>query len=64
MSELCLKAHGMTRKCTIYIKDIISEQLPTRTIPNRIGIGPDEWFYWIAAVLVGSCPGDCGPGGQ
>ena len=23
--------------------------LPTRTIPNRRGIGPDERFYWLLA---------------
>ena len=34
----------------------ISGQLPTRTIPHRTGIGPDEWFYSVVVVLVGSCP--------
>ena len=36
---------------------IVSGQLPTRTIPHRTGIGPDEWFYSVVVVLVGSCPG-------
>ena len=35
----------------------ISRQLPTRTIPRRVDIGPDEWFYqfilvWWGVVLV------------
>ena len=47
----------------------ISGQLPTRTMPHHVDIGPDEWFYylivvWWGVVLVGSSPGDCGPGGQ
>ena len=42
---------------------IVSGQLPTRTIPHRICIGPDEWFYWLVVVLVGSCPKYYGPGG-
>ena len=47
----------------------VSGQLPTRTIPHRVDIGPDEWFYdlilvWWGIVLVGSSPRDCGPGGQ
>ena len=25
-------------------------------IPHHTGIGPDEWFYWLEVVLVGSCP--------
>ena len=24
--------------------------------PHRIGLGPDEWFYWLLVVLVGSYP--------
>ena len=40
-----------------YILRIISAQLPTRTIPHHTGIGPDEWFYSMVVVLVGSCPG-------
>ena len=35
----------------------VSGQLPTRTIPHRTGIGPDEWFYSVVVVLAGSCPG-------
>ena len=35
----------------------ISRQLPRRTIPHRTGFGPDEWFYSVVVVLVGSCPG-------
>ena len=42
----------------------VSGQLPTRTVPHHTGIGPDEWFYWMLVVLVGSCPRDGGPGGQ
>ena len=34
----------------------VSGQLPRRTIPHRTGIGPDEWFYSVVVVLVGSCP--------
>ena len=34
----------------------ISGQLPTRTIPFRTGIGPDDWFYSVVVALVGSCP--------
>ena len=37
---------------------------PPRTILHSVGIGPDEWFYWLVVVLVGSCPRDSGPGGQ
>ena len=33
-------------------------QLPTRTIPRRMGSGPDELIYWVVVVLVGSCPRD------
>ena len=36
----------------------VSGQLPRRTIPHRTGLGPDEWFYSVVVVLVGSCP--CG----
>ena len=32
-------------------------QLPRRTISHRTGFGPDEWFYSVVVVLVGSCPG-------
>ena len=35
----------------------VSRQLPRRTIPHRTGFGPDEWFYSVVVVLVGSCPG-------
>ena len=45
-----------------------------RTTPHqdnlhRIGIGPDEWFYWLVVVRVGwwvlrNYPTDRGPGGQ
>ena len=47
----------------------ISGQLPTRTISHHAGTGPDEWFYWLVVVLVGSCPSgdsprDHDPGGQ
>ena len=48
----------------------VSGQLPTRTIPHRTGFGPDEWFYSVVVVLVGSCPmvgnspRDSGPSGQ
>ena len=42
----------------------VSGQLPTRTIPHHVDIGPDEWFYWLEVVLVGSCPRDHDPGGQ
>ena len=28
-----------------------------RPIPHRTGFGPDEWFYSVVVVLVGSCPG-------
>ena len=27
------------------------------TILHRTGFGPDEWFYSVVVVLVGSCPG-------
>ena len=27
------------------------------TIPHRTGFGPEEWFYSVVVVLVGSCPG-------
>ena len=37
--------------------DSVSGQLPRRTIPRRTGFGPDEWFYSVVVVLVGSCPG-------
>ena len=46
--------------------DGVSGQLPTRTIPHHVDIphvdsphvdiGPDEWFYSLVVVLVGSCP--------
>ena len=35
----------------------VSGQLPRRTIPHRTGFGPEEWFYSVVVVLVGSCPG-------
>ena len=35
-----------------------------QTILHHIGIGPDEWFYWLVLVLVGSCPRDRCPGGH
>ena len=49
--------------------EVVSGQLPTRTIPHHAYIGPDEWFYqlilvWWGVVLVGSSPRDRGPGGQ
>ena len=28
-----------------------------RTIPYHTGFGPDEWFYSVVVVLVGSYPG-------
>ena len=33
------------------------DKLPRRTILHRTGFGPDEWFYSVVVVLVGSCPG-------
>ena len=41
----------------------VSGQLPTRTIPHHVDIGPDEWFYSLVMVLVGSSPRDRGPVG-
>ena len=41
-----------------------SQHLPTSTIPHSTAIDPDEWFYWFAVVLVGSCPRDRGPCGE
>ena len=38
------------------LPEIVSGQLPTRTIPHRTGIGPDEWFDLLIVVLVGRCP--------
>ena len=35
----------------------------SRTIPHHRGIGPDERFYWLVVVLVGSCPRENCPGG-
>ena len=38
----------------------VSGQLPRRTIPPTplpTGFGPEEWFYSMVVVLVGSCPG-------
>ena len=35
----------------------VSGQLPRRTIPHHTGFGPEEWFYSVVVVLVGSCPG-------
>ena len=40
----------------IVIDDKFYEMAP-RTIPHHTGIGPDEWFYSVVVVLVGSCPG-------
>ena len=51
----------------IHMNIIVSGQLPRRTIPHRTGFGPEEWFYSVVVVLVGSwgnSPRDCGPGGQ
>ena len=55
--------------CIVHNKNFVSGQLPTRTIPHHTGIGPNEWFYWLVVVLVGSCLSgelsrDRGPGGQ
>ena len=36
--------------------DAVSRQHSTRTIPHRTCIGPDECFYRLVVVLVGSCP--------
>ena len=36
---------------------VVSGQLPRRTISHRTGFGPEEWFYSVVVVLVGSCPG-------
>ena len=47
--------YGVNVDVTGIIMAIISGQLPNRTIPHRVGIGPDEWF-WLVVVLVGSCP--------
>ena len=33
------------------------DKFPRRTIPHRTGFGPDDWFYSVVVVLVGSCPG-------
>ena len=56
----------MTRKVcmhyTLYIA--ISRQLPTRTIPNHTGIGPDECFLVGSCPTVGSGPRDHGFGRQ
>ena len=30
---------------------------PGGQFPTRTGFGPDEWFYSMVVVLVGSCPG-------
>ena len=35
----------------------VSGQLPRRTTPHLTGFGPDEWFYSVVVVLVGSFPG-------
>ena len=35
-----------------------------RIISHRTGIGPNDLFYCLVVVLVGSGPMDCGPGGQ
>ena len=40
------------------VQVIVSGQLPTRTILHYVDIGPDEWFYWLVVVLVGSCPSE------
>ena len=37
------------------IVKFVTGQLPRRTIPHRTGFGPDEWFYSVVVVLVGSC---------
>ena len=34
----------------------LSGQLSRRTIPHRIGFGPDDWFYSVVVVLVGDSP--------
>ena len=40
------------KKSKFYIQNIVSGQLPTRTIPHhRTGIGPDEWFYSVVVAL-------------
>ena len=38
----------------VFIFSLVSRQLPTRTIPHHVDIGPDEWFYSFLMVLVGS----------
>ena len=46
VSSLCLSL------CKMYVT--VPGQLPKRTIPHRTGFGPDEWFYSVVVVLVGS----------
>ena len=37
------------------IISLVSGQLPTRTVPHHVDIGPDDWVYSLVMVLVGSC---------
>ena len=40
---------------TTYMYVFVSGQLPTRTIPHHVAIGPDdEWSYSLVMDLVGS----------
>ena len=53
-------AATLLRKSPSRLNERTFGQLPTRTIPHRTGIGPDEWLYSVVVVLVGSCPGGGG----
>ena len=59
--EKCFKKGGARAGCAPLNPPLwstaVSGQLPRRTIPHRTGFGPDEWFYSVVVVLVGSCPG-------
>ena len=52
---VCVLQYGwMISLCIVPMFVPIFGQLPTRTIPHRIFICPDEWFYWLVVVPVGN----------
>ena len=49
MCKISIQTNYEVLLCTV------SGQLSIRTIPHRTsGIGPNEWFYWMVVVPVGS----------
>ena len=54
LDQLYFFNHGFTLVMLDITENVSG--LPTSTIPHHVDIGPDEWFYSLVMVLVGSRP--------